>query len=93
MMCSALYSGLLDQCVSFTGAAADDSSQPCSRGRVGGRGTIFTMGGHYLPANSVLGGQYSLVNSVLGGQYSLVNNVEGDIFGGDTVQYDTILFC
>ena len=51
-------------------------------GEWGGGGTIFTVGGHYLPANSVLGGQYSLVN-----------NVEEDIFGGDTVQYDTILFC
>ena len=64
--------------MSFTGAAADDSSQPCSRGR----GTIFTVGGHYSPANSVLGGQYSVVN-----------NVKGDIFGGDTVHYDTILLC
>ena len=41
-------------------------------------GTIFTEGGHYSP-----------VNNVLGGQYSLVNNVRGDIFGGDTIHYDT----
>ena len=45
-------------------------------------GTIFTAGGHYSPVNNVLGGQYSLVNSP-------VNNVRGDIFGGDTVHYDT----
>ena len=51
-------------------------------GEWGGRGTIFTVRGHYLPANTVLGVQYSLVN-----------NVQGDIFGGDTVHYDTILFC
>ena len=34
-----------------------------------------------------------LSNNVLGGQYSLVNNVRGDIFGGDTVHYDTCLDC
>ena len=43
-------------------------------------GTIFIEGGHYSP-----------VNNILGGQYSLVNNVRGDIFGGDTVHYDTVL--
>ena len=44
-------------------------------------GTIFTEGGHYSP-----------VNNVLGGHYSPVNNVRGDIFGGDTIHYDTVFY-